>query len=94
MIYEFLEIGEENAFSPEYIMTSLGFSSIRSVQKQIERERAAGRVILSSTTPPGGYYRPKTALEIRKFIHTLENRGEKTLAALNGARRLLSEMDE
>ncbi|HIX29751.1 MAG TPA: hypothetical protein H9858_08705 [Candidatus Blautia stercoravium] len=30
---------------------------------------------MSSTTPPGGYYRPKTALEIRQFIQTLENRG-------------------
>lgn len=94
MIYEFLKIGEENAFSPEYLKTSLGLTSVRAVQKQIERERAEGKVILSSTVPPGGYYRPKTALEIRQFIQTLENRGSKTLAALSGARKLLDEMKE
>ncbi len=93
MIFEFLEIGEENALSPEYIKTSLGLTSVRAVQKQIERERAEGKVILSSTIPPGGYYRPKTALEIRQFIRTLENRGSKTLAALNGARKLLCEIE-
>ena len=93
MIYEFLKIGEDNAFSPEYIRASLGFSSVRAVQRQIERERAEGKVILSSTVPPGGYYRPETALEIRQFIRTLENRGSKTLAALDGARKLLCEIE-
>lgn len=93
MIFELLEIGEENALSPEYLKTLSGFSSVRAVQRQIERERAEGRVILSSTTPPGGYYRPKTELEIRQFIQTLENRGIKTLLALEGARKMLAEME-
>lgn len=94
MIYEFLEAGEENALSPEYIKTSLGFSSVRALQKQIERERSEGKVILSSTIPPGGYYRPKSALEIRKFIQTLEHRGIRTLAALKGAKELLNQIEE
>lgn len=93
MIFEFLKVGEENAFSPDYIRTSCGFPSNRAVQKQIERERAEGKVILSSTVPPGGYYLPKTADEIRQFIRTLENRGSKTLSALDGARKLLEEME-
>ena len=93
LIYEFLKAGEENAFSSEYLKTSLGFTNIRAVQKQIERERADGKVILSSTVPPGGYYRPRTALEIKQFIRTLENRGSKTLAALDGARKLLCEIE-
>lgn len=93
MVYELLGTGEENALSPEYLRNILHFSSSRVLQKQIEVERAQGLVILSSTQPPGGYYRPETAEEIRRFIKTLENRGVKTLAALRGARKLLAQME-
>ena len=70
------------------------FTSNRAVQKQIEHERKQGKVILSSTQPPGGYFLPETKQEIRRFIRTLENRGSKTLDALNGARALLNSFDE
>ena len=93
MVYEFLEVGEENSLSPEYLKNSLGFSSVRALQKQIENERRQGKVILSSTQPPGGYYLPKDALEVRRFVRTLEYRGKKTLAALKGARQLLEDME-
>lgn len=93
MVYESLGVGEENSLSPEYLKNSLGFSSIRALQKQIEYERRQGKVILSSTQPPGGYYLPKDALEVRRFVRTLENRGKKTLAALKGARQLLADME-
>lgn len=93
MVFEILKVGEENALSPDYLRIFLGLSSNRVLQKQIEAERAQGKVILSSTTPPGGYYLPKEASEIRRFIRTLENRGSKTLAALDGAKRLLLEIE-
>ena len=57
-IYEHLLPGKENALTPEYLATKYHFSSVRMLQKQIEAERKAGKVILSSTTPPGGYYLP------------------------------------
>ena len=53
-IYEHLLPGKENALTPEYLATKYHFSSVRMLQKQIEAERKAGKVILSSTTPPGG----------------------------------------
>ena len=94
MVYEILKVGERNALSPNYLRAALGFTSNRAVQKQIEHERKQGKVILSSTQPPGGYYLPETKQEIRRFIRTLENRGSKTLDALNGARALLNSFDE
>ena len=93
MVYELLGTGEENALSPGYLRNILHFSSVRALQKQIEIERAQGLVILSSTQSPGGYYRPKSAVEVRKFMKTLHNRGVKTLAALKGARKLLAQME-
>lgn len=94
MVYEVLKIGEKNALSPDYLRATLGLKSNRAVQKQIENERSQGKVILSSTQPPGGYFLPETKQEIRRFIRTLENRGSKTLDAINGARALLNTFDE
>ena len=93
-VYENLLPGKENALTPEYLAAKCHFSSVRMLQKAIEQERRAGKVILSSTTPPGGYYLPAAdTMEIRKFIRTLENRGENTLRALESARELLEELE-
>lgn len=94
MIYEVLKVGERNALSPDYLRVTLGFTSNRAVQKQIEQERRQGKVILSSTQSPGGYFLPETKQEIRQFIRTLENRGSKTLGVLGGARKLLEEFEK
>ena len=88
-VYENLLPGKENALTPEYLATKCHFSSVRMLQKQIEAERKAGKVILSNTTPPAA----GDTMEIRKFIRTLENRGENTLKALESARDLLKELE-
>ena len=94
-VYENLLPGKENALTPGYLVVKCHLSSVRMLQKQIEAERKAGKVILSNTTPPGGYYLPAAGdtMEIRKFIRTLENRGENTLKALDRARDLLIELE-
>lgn len=51
-VYENLLPGKENALTPEYLTVKCHFSSVRMLQKQIEAERKAGKVILSNTTPP------------------------------------------
>lgn len=94
MVYEVLKVGEKNALSPEYLRATFGFKSVRALQKQIEKERGKGKVILSSTTPPGGYYLPDSPISIRKFCLTLENRANRTLDALNGAKALLEEFEK
>lgn len=94
MVYEILKVGERNALSPDYLRATLGLTSNRAVQKQIEHERRQGKVILSSTQSPGGYFLPETKQEIRQFIKILENRGSKTLDALDGARKLLKEFEK
>lgn len=94
MVYEVLEIGERNALSPDYLRVTLGLTSNRAVQKQIEHERRQGKVILSSTQSPGGYFLPETKQEIRRFIRTLESSGNKTLDALDGARKLLEKFEK
>ena len=56
-----------SGFALDYLRVTLGLTSNRAVQKQIEHERKQGKVILSSTQPPGGYFLPETKQEIRRF---------------------------
>lgn len=70
MIEELLHTGVQNALSPEYLAAAAGLDSVRAVQKQIERERREGAVILSSTVPPGGYYLPANRSEV---MHSSEH---------------------
>lgn len=94
MIEEILHTGIQNALSPEYLAAVTGLDSVRAVQKQIERERRSGAVILSSTQPPGGYYLPANREKVRQFIRTLENRAGETMRALDSARKYLEEFPE
>lgn len=95
-VYEYLLPGKENALTPEYLTVRCHLSSVRMLQKQIELKRKSGKVILANTVPLGGYYLPAAGdtVEIRKFICTLENRGENTLRALESARELLKKLEE
>lgn len=60
----------------------------------MEKERWEGAVILSTSTPPGGYYLPDNRFEVMEFIRTLENRADNTLEALNRAKRYLLRLEE
>lgn len=94
MVKEVLGTGKENALSPEYLANILKLWTIRALQKQVEKERREGAVILSSSVPPGGYYLPGSRREVAEFIRTLENRADGTLEALDSARKYLQEFEE
>ena len=94
MVEEILKTGRKNSLSPEYLAARLNLGTVRALQKQVEKERREGAVILSSSAPLGGYYLPGNRYEVEKFIRTLENRADGTLEALNSARRYLQEFDE
>lgn len=71
IIYELLDIDKENALSTEYLKQALGFRNVRSLRKQVERERLNGKIIISSSD--GGYYKPSNSLEVKEFVRNLEN---------------------
>lgn len=89
VVADILPEGKENAVSAEALCGRLGFESVRELQKEIARERAAGAVILSTCQEDGGYFLPGNVREVKEFIKTLENRGRNTLQALESARKLL-----
>ena len=79
-----LRYGKENAISSNDLVELLGFGEKRNLQKQIERERAAGAVILSDSQG-GGYYLSNDPSELQCFIRTMRARAKNTMKAAQSA---------
>lgn len=94
MVEEVLRRGQRNSLSAEYLVKCLDLGTVRALQKQKEKERREGAVIISTSTPPGGYYLPENVREVEQFIKTLENRAESTMDALESARAYLKRIKE
>ena len=82
-----LRYGKEAAIASKPLAEALGFRSVRDLQKQIEKERSAGAVILSD--PGGGYYLSNNPAELLRFTRTLEARARNTIKAAESAHRAL-----
>ena len=93
-VMDALPHGKENAVSAQQLCNVLHFESVRELQKEIARERKAGAVILSTCQKSGGYFLPADEPEVRRFIRTLENRANNTLAVLHSARELLGQQED
>lgn len=88
IVYDALQFGRRNAIPAKTLMQLLGFRSKRDLQKQIERERNAGLVILADFAG-GGYYRSDDPEELRQFTRTMNAKAVNTLRALESAERAL-----
>lgn len=86
-IYDLLPEGRKYAISAKDLARIAGVSSTRLLQRQIERERAGGAVILSRSD--GGHYRSSDPEELRRFIRTLDARAKNTARAAASARQAL-----
>ena len=83
-----LSYGKAAAIASKPLAEALGFRSVRDLQKQIEKERAAGAVILSDPCG-GGYYLSDDPVELLRFTRTLEARARNTIKAAESAHRAL-----
>ncbi len=92
-VFDSLPYGKENAIPSKALVKALGFQSIRELQKQIKRQRAAGAVILSDPCG-GGYYLSSDPVELRRFTQTLHARARNTINAAESAQRALNTVTE
>ena len=83
-----LRYGRANAIPSKALAEALNFRSVRDLQKAVERERAAGAVILSDPCG-GGYYLSNDPDELRRFTQTLNARAKNTAKAAESAQRAL-----
>lgn len=86
--------GEAHAIPTQQLVTLCGYRSARELQKEIERERMAGALILSKGGS-GGYFLPDDGeagrREIAAFVRTVNARAVNSLRTLKAARRALGE---
>lgn len=87
-VQDALKYGRANAIPSKILADSLGFRSVRDLQKTVEAERAAGAVILCDSQG-AGYYLSDDPEELRQFIRTLNARAANTLRAAESAQRAL-----
>ena len=87
-VYEALRHGKENAIQSKVLAKVLGFRTVRDLQKQIERERAAGYVIISDPCG-GGYYLTEDPTELARFARTLNAGAMNTIKAAQSAQMAL-----
>ena len=92
MIEQLLLPGADNAVTTAQLLAATRFRHVADLQRQIERERAAGALILSTCARGGGYYLPASRDEILRFERTLRRRALSTLRTLRAARRVLREV--
>ena len=88
--------GEENALTTVELVKLAGLKSPRELRAQIERERTAGALILSTVRNKGGYFLPsfdpeQGRQEIGAFIKTVHARAVNSQRILRAARRALRE---
>lgn len=88
--------GAENAMKAAALMEALGLRDQRQLRNLIERERAAGVLILSTCRGNGGYFLPsenpvQARDEIAAFVHTVMSRSLNSILILKAARRALRE---
>jgi hypothetical protein len=90
-------IGAGNAIRTAALVRMAGLSDARSLQSEIERERAAGALILSRNGSPGGYFLPSDGeagkREIAVYVSTLRARALNTLRTIRTAKRALRVLD-
>ncbi len=89
LVRDSLRYGRDAAIAAKPLAAALGFQSVRDLQKQIEKERAEGAVILSDPCG-GGYYLSDDPAELRRFTRTLRARANNTLRAAESAQRALN----
>lgn len=87
-VCDFLKYGRENAIPSKTLAESMGFRSVRELQRTVERERATGAVILTDPCG-GGYYRSNDPEELKRFTRTLTARAKNTAKAAESAQRAL-----
>lgn len=90
-VHDLLFYGRENAIPSKTLAKAMGFQSVRDLQKQIERERAAGAVILCDSHG-AGYYLSDNPCELRRFVRTLNSRAKHTFRAAESAQQALNNL--
>lgn len=93
-LLDYIPTGRENAIPSEQLRKQAGFSSVRSMQRDIHRLRETGKLICSSTEPPMGHYIAANPQEAARFIRSMESRRREIGRAIRAAKRYVQSISD
>ena len=88
MIVELLKHGKQNAITTQELCRMAGIEDVRTLRREVARERKTGEIIASCCA---GYYIPTDIKEIEEFVHTLDSKARSIMVALQSARKYLKD---
>lgn len=86
-LLEYIPVGRENAMPAKTLAQRAGYKDVRSLQADIHSLRVNGALILSTTTPPGGYYISQDKQEAARFVRSMEGRRDQIGRAIQAAKQ-------
>lgn len=88
-IFELLQTGAEDGMTLRQIVALTGLDE-RSVRLQIQRERKAGRLILSDNR--NGYFLPESPADVQRFARSMSRRAAEIAGIARTAENALADM--
>lgn len=88
-ISELLQTGAENGTMLRQLVALTGLDE-RSVRLQIQRERKAGRLILSDNR--SGYFLPENPVDVQRFARSMSRRAAEIAGIARAAENALADM--
>lgn len=92
-IHDLLPVGKKNRITLAELVDRTGVKDPRELRKVIHKERAAGKLIASTSDKGGGYYIPDGIEELREFVQYIERCGRSLFFVLKTARAKLKELE-
>ena len=89
-LFQFIPRGREGATTARELARMVGGVAVRDVTRAIHDLRLEGKIILSSTSRPAGYFRPASDWEVQKFSRSMHNRIKEIGQAVRSADDYLS----
>lgn len=90
-LMKYIPVGRKNAITAEILAARAGYRSVRALMQDIHNLRANGKLILSATERPQGYFIPGEGdkEEVRHFLCSMRSRINKIEVAAKPAEQYL-----
>jgi len=87
----YIPFGRDNAIQAKELVQMTGYKDIRTLAQEIHRLRESGKLIISATDYPQGYFQPENRQEVIMFCRSMQSRINEIQKALRPAMEHLNE---
>ena len=89
-LLRYIPFGRANAIQAKELAQMAGIKDVRTLSAEIHRLRESGRLIISATDCPHGYFQPKNKHEVAMFCRSMQSRINEIQKAVRPAMEYLN----